>query len=110
MPLHLLAVPTLVEALRDQWPIVAVFLGLPSLLFRYMMKQHAETIKSKDDEIKRLVAEKKFLQEKIFGQLLSTTERDEVTADGPQPKNEETVQSPKEPKADKPKRSQRRKS
>ena len=66
--------PGWIENILNQSPVVAVFLGMPALLFFYIKKQHKENLKTKDAEIKRLSEEKKELQTRLFGAPLLSTE------------------------------------
>ena len=82
------------DQLLYQSPTLAIFMGMAYLLFKYMKDQHVMTIKSKDDEIERLVKEKKELQRLLFKDLLLSTEEKTPASTNQQDKKAETVDNP----------------
>ena len=63
--------PWAAEALK-QFPIAAILIVVGVLVVKYIIKEHAKHIASKDAEIQRLVVEKKELQVLFMKQLRST--------------------------------------
>lgn len=92
------------ESLLNQSPVLAVFVVMSGILFTRMSAQHAENIKTKDDEINRLAAEKKWLQERLYGEPLLTTEpKSPEEKEEKEPKDTKDQKTEEKPPAEKPK-------